>query len=103
MTIYVSLHPRADVDRLYVTREERGRGLANTQDSVNMKEQNLSGCIDIIEEELLKATKKEIVLIDWNGETDTQHKHRLRQDHKDKCVTKPLYEQFDCETNATSC
>jgi len=103
MTIHNSLHPRADVDRLYVPREERGRGLANMQDYVNMKEQNLSRCIDIIEEELLKATKKENVLIDWNGETDTQNKHRLRHDHKDKWMTKPLHEQFDCETNATSC
>jgi len=32
------------------------------------------------------------VLIVWNGETDTQHKHR--HDHKDKWVTNPLHGQF---------
>jgi len=29
-----------------------------------------------------EGRKEENVLIDWNGETDTQHKYRLRQDHK---------------------
>jgi len=36
MTIYNSLHPRANVDRWYVPRKEGGRGLANFQDSVSM-------------------------------------------------------------------
>ena len=70
MTIYNSLHPRPDVDRLYVLRKEEGRGLANIEYSVNSEEQSLSRYTDTSEEELLKATKEENVLIDWNGETD---------------------------------
>jgi len=65
------------VRRLYVPRKEDGRGLANIQDSVNMKQQNLSRYVDSSDEELLKSTKEENVRIDWNGEADTQHKHRL--------------------------
>jgi len=34
------------------------------------------------------------VLNEWNGETDTEHKHRLRQDHQDEWMTKPLHGQF---------
>ena len=34
MTMHKALHPRGDVDRLYVSREERGRGLARSEDSV---------------------------------------------------------------------
>ena len=30
-----ALHPRDDVDRLYVSRKDGGRGLANTEDSVD--------------------------------------------------------------------
>ena len=30
-----ALDPRDDIDRLYVSRKERGRGLTNTEDSVN--------------------------------------------------------------------
>ena len=33
MTMHKALHPRDDVDRLYVSRKEGGRGLANIEDS----------------------------------------------------------------------
>ena len=35
MTMYKALHPRDDVDRLYVSRKEEGRGLASIEDSVD--------------------------------------------------------------------
>jgi len=47
-----------------------GQHCQNIQVSMNMEEQSLSRCIDTSENELLK---EENVLIDWNGETDTQH------------------------------
>ena len=34
-TMHKTLHPRDDVDRLYVSRKERGRGLASIEDSVD--------------------------------------------------------------------
>jgi len=64
MTVYNSLHPRADVDCSNVPRKEGGRGLANIQDSMNMEKQSLGRYIDTSEEKLLKATKEENVLID---------------------------------------
>ena len=33
MTMYKALHSRDDVDRFYVSRKERGRGLASIEDS----------------------------------------------------------------------
>ena len=35
MTVRKALHPRDDVDRLYVSRKEGGRGFANIEDSVD--------------------------------------------------------------------
>ena len=35
MTMHKALHPRDDVDRLYVSRKERGRGLASIEDTVD--------------------------------------------------------------------
>ena len=35
MTMYMALHPRDNVDRLYVSRKEGGRGLASIEDSVD--------------------------------------------------------------------
>ena len=35
MSMYKPLHPRDDVDRLYVSRKEGGRGLDSIEDSVD--------------------------------------------------------------------
>ena len=35
MTMHKTLHPRDDVDRLYVSRKEGGRGLTSIEDSVD--------------------------------------------------------------------
>ena len=35
MTMHGALHPRDDVDRLYVSRKEGGRGLVSIEDSVD--------------------------------------------------------------------
>ena len=45
MTIHKALHPRDDVDRLYVSIEVRGRGLASIKDSVDASIQRLEDYI----------------------------------------------------------
>ena len=40
------LHPRDDVDRLYVSRKEGGRGLASIEDSVDASIQRLEDYIE---------------------------------------------------------
>ena len=39
MSMHKALHPRDDVDRLYVSRKEGGRGLASSEDSVDASTQ----------------------------------------------------------------
>ena len=34
LTMHNGLHPRSDVDRLYIPRKDGGRGLANAEDTV---------------------------------------------------------------------
>ena len=41
MTIHEVLHPKDDVDRLYVPRKERGRGLTSIEDNVDASIQRL--------------------------------------------------------------
>ena len=36
LTIYGALHPKSDVDRLYIRRKEGGRGLRSTEDCVEV-------------------------------------------------------------------
>jgi len=59
MTTYNSLHSRADVDHLYIRRKHGRRGLISLQESVYMEEQSLNRYIDVSEEELLAATRRE--------------------------------------------
>ena len=46
MTLYKALHPRDDVDRLYVSRKEGGRGLASIVDTVDGSIQRLEDYIE---------------------------------------------------------
>ena len=43
--MHKALHPRDDVDRLYVSRKEGGRGLASIEDSVDTSIQRLEDYI----------------------------------------------------------
>ena len=46
MTMLKALHPRDDVDILYVPRKERERGLASIEDCVDTSIQRLEGYIE---------------------------------------------------------
>ena len=51
MKMHKALHPRDDVDRLYVSRKKGGRGLASIQDSVDASIQRLEDNIKNAEED----------------------------------------------------
>ena len=44
--MHKALHPRDDVDRLYVSRKERGRGLASIEDSLEASIQRLEDYVE---------------------------------------------------------
>ena len=46
MTMHKALHPRDDVDRLYVSRKEGRRGLASIKDNVDASIQRLEDYIE---------------------------------------------------------
>ena len=56
MMIHKALHPRDDIDRLYMSRKEGGRGLASTEDSVDALIQRLEDCIKKSKERRITAT-----------------------------------------------
>ena len=59
MTMHKALHPRDDVDRLYVSRKEGGRGLANIEDSVDASIQRLKDFIEKHERGLITAIRND--------------------------------------------
>ena len=59
MTKYKTLHPREDVDGLYVSRKERGRGFASIEDSVDTSIQRLEDYIEKHEGGLITAIRND--------------------------------------------
>ena len=93
-TIYGALHPKSDVDRLYIPRKEGGRGLISIEDCVELAIRGLEVYVHGSEERLiqaargdkidgletasvLKRSKKEKRLEDW--EEKVIHGRYLRQ------------------------
>ena len=55
--MHKALHPRDDVDRLYVSRKEGGRGLASIEDSIDASIHRLEDYIEKHERELITAIR----------------------------------------------
>ena len=85
MTMHKVLHPRDDVDRLYVSRKERGRGLASIEDNVDASIQWLKDYREKHEGELIAATR---------NDTDNTKTNRMRITRKQKWEEKQHYGCF---------
>ena len=78
MIMYQALHPRDNVDRLYVSRKEGGKGLASIEDSVDASIQRLEDYIEKHERGMITAIRNDTDnTIEWqwlenkNGEKTT--------------------------------
>ena len=85
MTMHEALHPRDDVDRLYVARKERERGLASIEDSVDTSIQRLEDNIEKHERGLITAIR---------SNTDNTIDNRMTKTRKQKWKGKQLYGRF---------
>ena len=59
MTMHKALHPREDVDRLYVSRKVGGRGFTSIEDSVDVSIQRLEDYKEKHERGLITAIRKD--------------------------------------------
>ena len=57
MTMYGAHHPKADVDRLYLERCERGRGLPRMKDCVQVEGHSLGKVPKYFEREDIKSSE----------------------------------------------
>ena len=58
MTMHKALHPRDDVDRLYVSRKEGGWRLASIEDSVDASIRRLEDYMEKHDRELISHQKR---------------------------------------------
>ena len=94
LTMYGALHPRSDVDRLYVKRKEGGRGLINIEDCVNSEKNNLGLYVRDSEEDLLKGVKIVGIIETENLMEKEEFKSNLQKTAKMKWHGKKMYGQF---------
>ena len=85
MTIHKALHPRDNVDRLFVPRKEEGRGFASIEDSVDASIQRL--------EENIEKTRRGLITAIRN-DTDNTIDDRMTTTRKQKWEKKQLYGRF---------
>ena len=85
MTIHKALHPRDDVDRLYVSKKEGGRGLASIEDTVDVSIQRLEDYIEKHERGLITTIRVD---------TDNTINGRMTTTRKQKWEGKQLYGRF---------
>ena len=72
MTIQKVVHPRDNVDRLYMLRKEGGRGLASIEDSVDASIQRLKDYIEKLIGRLITDTRSNTDDTRTNGTTITR-------------------------------
>ena len=85
MTMYSALHPRDDVDRLYVLRKEGGRGLISIEGSVDASILRLVDNIEKHERGLITASR---------NDTDNMKTNRMTKTRIQKLEEKQLYGRF---------
>ena len=85
MPMHKALHCREDVDRLCVSRKERGGGLTRIKDSVDASIQQLKDYIEKCRGKLITATR---------NNTDDTRINRTKIIRKQKWEEKRLYELF---------
>ena len=76
MTMHEALHPRDDIDRLYVSRKEGGRRLASIEDSIDASRQWLEDDIEKHGRRLITATRNNTDNVKINR-TEINRKQKL--------------------------
>ena len=94
MTMHKALHPRDDIDRLYVLRKEGGRGLASLEVSVE-------ATIQWLEDYIKKCWGRRITATRNNMDNTRINITKITK--KEKWEEKQLYGYFKWQTSKISC
>ena len=91
--MHKALHPKDDIDRLYVSRKEGGRGLSSSGDSINASIRQL--------EDGIKKRKERRITVARNNTNNTRI-NRTTTTRKQKWEEKQLYGHFKWQTSKIS-
>ena len=89
MTMHGSLHPRADIDRLYLPRKSGGRGLLSVEDTIDKEENSLAHYVNCTKEPILKLTKE--ITLNKSTKPKEEFAKLAEQERKTKWSQKKLH------------
>ena len=91
MTMYGAHHPKTDVDRPYLQRCERGRGLLGLEDYVQVEVHSLEKYLSTLKEKTLKEVSRSRII---ENNKYGKSKKEIHRKHREKYERKPLQGQF---------
>ena len=94
MTMYGALHPKSDVDRLYIKRKEGGRGLMSVEHCVRVEENSLGFYVINSEENLIRGVSAAKTINTEDILTSGEFKKHIAQELKQNWSDKKMYGQF---------
>ena len=94
-----ALHPKSNVDRLYIPRKEGGRGLQGVKETVKLTNLGLENYVKESRDRLLTAAKSvDIDLIEPIRETTVETKKQKKEERTISWEEKMLHGQFVRQT-----
>ena len=97
MTMKRMYHSQSGTGRLYIPRMKGGRGLLGIKDCVETEEQSISLYLDQSEERLLRFSKSDKILPQYEGLVSIAKRQKNQERHK-QCKEKQLHGKFVRET-----
>ena len=94
MTIHGALHPKSDVDRIYIPRGKGGRGLLGCEGCIRAEENSLGWCINHSPEQLLQLTKDSKVIETESCIEPDEFKKAAMDELRNAWREKKMYGQF---------
>ena len=94
LTMHKVLHPKSDVDGLYVSRKEGGRGLVSCESATGSAENNLGWYLKNLNESLLQGVKHVRILNLRESVSKKDFKKSLNEKRVENWKEKQMYGQF---------
>ena len=98
LTMHDGLHPKSNVDRIYLPRKLGGRGICSIEDCVEDERRSIAMYLLQNQEELLKFARKELKLPIEN-ESKLEFKNRKEKEKLSSWKEKKLHGQFAKDTD----
>ena len=100
LNMYQALHPRSNVDRLYLPRSEGGKDLLSLEESVNAEKRSLGQYLKMNEDEWLRSAWEEGLIKE--DEDPQVYKERTSKSRMENWQNKPMHGQFLRQTKDLS-